>query len=265
MQWRARRLALVPSTERRRTGQAPAPGRQPPRAAFLVWMPVGITLVVTAPAGAARFGASSTSWVSARCSASRPPTTASAGRRRTKAMLGRLDHSTIFLAIAGTYTPVALVGPHGWARVVDPGRGLDGRRRRHRLAVAAGRPTAVGLHAGVRGGRVVRLLVLPQLWEGLGPAGFVLLLAGGAFYTIGAVVYALKKPDPWPATFGYHEVFHACTIVALVAAPRGDRVLRAPGRLTAPGRAALPLPVPVAYRAGWRAGLPDLPVRCEVP
>jgi hemolysin III len=58
--------------------------------------------------------------------------------------------------------------------------------------------------------------VLPQLYRALGGAGFGLLLAGGVAYSVGAVVYALKRPDPVPGVFGYHEVFHACTIVGAV-------------------------------------------------
>jgi hemolysin III len=56
------------------------------------------------------------------------------------------------------------------------------------------------------------LAVVPQLVHSLGGAGFGLMMAGGASYTAGAVVYALRRPDPAPAVFGYHEVFHACTL-----------------------------------------------------
>lgn len=57
------------------------------------------------------------------------------------------------------------------------------------------------------------LIVLPQLASALGAAGFSLLLAGGLAYTAGAVVYAAKRPDPVPGVFGYHEVFHVCTVL----------------------------------------------------
>ena len=60
----------------------------------------------------------------------------------------------------------------------------------------------------------VAVFVLPGLLAGGGVAALVLLLAGGALYTIGAVMYALRRPDPWPATFGYHEFFHAATVLA---------------------------------------------------
>ena len=58
------------------------------------------------------------------------------------------------------------------------------------------------------------LAVMPQLLHGLGGAGFGLLIAGGAVYSAGAVVYALQKPNLVPGVFGYHELFHACTVVA---------------------------------------------------
>jgi hemolysin III len=57
------------------------------------------------------------------------------------------------------------------------------------------------------------MVVLPQLLHALGGAGFGLLAAGGGFYTVGAIIYSLRKPNPVPGVFGYHEVFHACTVV----------------------------------------------------
>jgi hemolysin III len=58
--------------------------------------------------------------------------------------------------------------------------------------------------------------VLPDILHRGGMAAFVLLLAGGLFYTAGAVAYALRRPNPWPGVFGHHEVFHACTLVAAI-------------------------------------------------
>jgi hemolysin III len=60
------------------------------------------------------------------------------------------------------------------------------------------------------------LAVLPELLHKMGGIGFTLILIGGLFYTAGAIVYALKKPDPSPRVFGYHEIFHACTVVGAV-------------------------------------------------
>jgi hemolysin III len=59
------------------------------------------------------------------------------------------------------------------------------------------------------------VFVLPQLLSSLGATGFGLVLGGGVAYTVGAVVYALRKPDPWPRVFGFHEVFHAFTLVGV--------------------------------------------------
>lgn len=133
------------------------------------------------------------------------------GRRR---LMKRLDHSMIFLFIAGTYTPVAVLAlPSGtatWVLTVVWGGALAG------VALKLAWPSApswVGVPIYIALGWVA-VFVLPGLLDGGGVAALVLLLAGGALYTAGAVVYALRRPDPWPATFGYHEIFHAATVLA---------------------------------------------------
>jgi hemolysin III len=132
---------------------------------------------------------------------------------QAKALMQKFDHSAIFLAIAGGYTPIAAVCLDGWVRVAV-------------LATAwAGAAIGIALHWVPRVPRALRgasymvvswaaIAVFPQLARGLGPAGFALLLAGGACYTIGAISLATHWPNPWPRVFGYHEVFHAFTIVA---------------------------------------------------
>lgn len=133
---------------------------------------------------------------------------------RGYAVMKRLDHSMIFLFIAGTYTPFSLL-------LLD-------------------RPTATWVLSVVWGGAIVGVVlkmawpraprwlsvplyillgwtaafVFPDLWRGGGTAPLVLLLAGGVLYSAGAVCYALKRPNPWPRTFGHHEIFHAATVVA---------------------------------------------------
>lgn len=135
-----------------------------------------------------------------------------AARRRMR----RADHSTIFLAIAGTYTAVAGLALHGWAQtvvlVVVWVGALGGIVLRQAWLDAP--KWAVALPYVVVGWSA--LLVVPQLYRALGGAGFALLLGGGVAYTLGALVYARKRPDPWPATFGYHEIFHLCTVVGVV-------------------------------------------------
>ncbi len=131
------------------------------------------------------------------------------GRRRMR----RADHSTIFIAIAGSYTAVAGIALTGWARttvlcIVWAGAIVGIALRQIWLDAPK---WAIALPYLVVGWAAV--VVLPQLWRALGGAGFTLLLAGGLAYSAGAVVYALKKPNPVPGVLGYHEVFHACTIV----------------------------------------------------
>ena len=134
------------------------------------------------------------------------------GRRRMR----RADHSTIFIAIAGSYTAVAGIALTGWARTavlcIVWGGALVGIALRQLWLDAP--PGVIALPYVVVGWAAVA--VLPQLFRALGGAGFTLLLAGGLAYSAGAVVYALKRPDPVPGVFGYHEVFHACTIVGAV-------------------------------------------------
>jgi hemolysin III len=134
------------------------------------------------------------------------------GRRRMR----RADHSTIFIAIAGSYTAVAGIALSGWPRttllVIVWTGALVGIAVRQAWLDAP--KWVIALPYVVVGWAAV--VVLPQLFRALGSTGFILLLAGGLAYSAGAVVYALKRPNPDPEVFGYHEVFHACTIVGAI-------------------------------------------------
>lgn len=133
-------------------------------------------------------------------------------RRRMR----RLDHATIFIAIAGTYTAVAGLSLTGWSRVlvltlvwVGAAGGITLRQ------VWLDAPKwAIALPYIVVGWSA--LAVFPEMLHALGGVGFTLVLAGGIAYTGGAIVYALKKPNPFPGVFGYHEIFHACTVIGAV-------------------------------------------------
>ena len=129
-------------------------------------------------------------------------------------LMKRLDHSMIFVFIAGTYTPIAaLTLPRNAAVAVL-------------IAVWTGALFGVALQTAWPSAPRwlsapcyialgwVAAFVMPDLLDHAGVAAFVLLIAGGVVYTIGAVVYAVKRPNPWPGTFGFHEVFHLCTLVA---------------------------------------------------
>lgn len=125
----------------------------------------------------------------------------------------RLDHSMIFVFIAGSYTPFArLVMPRTTGYVVLSVVGRRGGRNPADDVLAVGAAVARGdvvPDAGLGGD-----LVHPLILHNAGVAATVLLAVGGALYSIGAVFYALRWPDPWPQTFGYHELFHACTAIA---------------------------------------------------
>lgn len=133
-----------------------------------------------------------------------------------KRRLRRADHSAIFLCIAGTYTPVLAVATDGRFRtgmlIAVWGGAAAGIAIQNILINA--RPWLVATPYVVLGW--VSVLLLPALYR-LSITVTVLVVAGGVAYTLGAVVYARKRPDPWPQVFGFHELFHALTVVAIVA------------------------------------------------
>jgi hemolysin III len=135
---------------------------------------------------------------------------------RAHAVMKRLDHSMIFVFIAGTYTPIAaLTLPHGTAIavLVTVWTGALFGVALQTAWPAAPRWLSVPCYIALGW---VAVFVLPQVLHNAGVAALVLIVAGGAIYTLGAVVYGLKKPNPLPGVFGFHEVFHLCTLVAAV-------------------------------------------------
>jgi hemolysin III len=141
----------------------------------------------------------------------------------------RADHSAIFVGIAGTSTAVAVLALSGWSEVLILSLVWAGAAAGIVLRqVWLDAPQwAVALPYVVVGW--CSLIVAPELVRGLGWAGFILILLAGLAYTAGALIFARRRPDPWPAVFGFHEVFHACTVVgaglfayevAFIALPR---------------------------------------------
>lgn len=135
-------------------------------------------------------------------------------RSRARMWMRRLDHSMIFFLIAGTYTPFALLVLHGplanaVLAVVWIGAGAGAIVE----MIWINRPKWVGALIYLSLGWVA-IATLPGLWGGLGPTGTLLVSAGGALYTVGAIVYAIQRPNPSPTVFGYHEIFHALVIAA---------------------------------------------------
>jgi hemolysin III len=183
--------------------------------AFFVSLVLGMVLVVAAPSGratgataiyaasvAALFGVSAlyhrVTWAS----------------MAARLWMRRLDHSMIFFLIAGTYTPFALLALEG-----DLATAIL-------IAVWAGAFAGIILNlAWISAPKWVTALVyvalgwiavaaFPELISEIGLAGTGLVAAGGVLYTVGAVIYALRRPDPAPAVFGYHEIFHLLVILA---------------------------------------------------
>lgn len=138
------------------------------------------------------------------------------GSPTTRMWMRRLDHSMIFIFIAGSYTPLALTAMPGTS-----GRWICGGVWGGALAgtavklfwPTAPRPLGVALYLALGW---VAIWFLPTFLHTTGVAVVVLLIVGGAIYSLGAVFYAVRWPDPWPETFGYHEFFHTATAVAAI-------------------------------------------------
>jgi hemolysin III len=129
--------------------------------------------------------------------------------------LRRLDHAGIYALIAGTYTPVGLLVLNGNWQLAVLGIVWIGAASAIALKFLwVDGPKWLSAAIGVALGWVA-VVVFPQILDRIGIAGSLLVLAGGIAYTAGALVYALRRPDPSPAVFGYHEVFHALVIVAV--------------------------------------------------
>ena len=134
---------------------------------------------------------------------------------RLRPWLRRVDHAGVYLLIAGTYTPVCLLVLHGAWRLAILLTVCIGAGAAIVLKFAwVDAPKWLAVALGIALGWVA-VVALPQLAARLDPAAFALLCVGGLAYTAGAIVYARRRPDPLPAVFGYHEVFHALTIVAV--------------------------------------------------
>jgi hemolysin III len=184
---------------------------------FFVALAGGIALVVLAPAG--RATAACAVYALALCGLLGTSALYHRinWRPAVRAWMRRLDHSMIFVLIAGTYTPFAVLVLSGPVQDV----------------------VLAGVWAGAAAGIVFTLLwirapkwltttayialgwfslvALPQIVERAGAGALALLAAGGVAYTAGAVIYALRRPDPRPAVFGYHELFHVLVVVAALA------------------------------------------------
>jgi hemolysin III len=138
-------------------------------------------------------------------------------RPQVRQWMRRLDHSMIFFLIAGTYTPFALLVLDGTLAmailaVVWIGAILGAIVEMIWIDHPKWASALIYLSLGW-----VAVATFPELWSSLGPGGTLLVAFGGLLYTAGAVVYAIQRPNPSPATFGYHEIFHLFVIAAAIA------------------------------------------------
>jgi len=122
---------------------------------------------------------------------------------RVRPWMRRLDHAGIYLLIAGSYTPVVLA-------VVWSGALLAIGLKFAWVTAPKWVSVVIAIALGWVG-----VVAMPDVWRHAGPAAAALLAGGGLAYTAGAIVYARKRPDPVPLVFGYHELFHALTLVAV--------------------------------------------------
>jgi hemolysin III len=184
--------------------------------AFWFALAAAVALVTLAPAGVARvaalvYGAGLCLMLAASAAYHRWKCSP-----RVRSVLCRIDHSAIYLFTAASYTPVGLLVLDGTLRWVVLGSVWGGCLAGVALSVAwVTAPRVLFAVTYVALGWVI-VIAFPQLTAELDATPLVLFAAGGVLYSAGAVIYALRRPDPWPSTFGFHEIFHALVVAAAV-------------------------------------------------
>src|SRR4051812_15734975 len=136
---------------------------------------------------------------------------------RWRPILRRIDHSTIFVFIAACYTPVGLLVLEGgtrWAVLITVWAGAVLGVTFSVAWIGAPRALCAALYIALGW---VAVIAFPQLSAELPLTPLLLIASGGVLYTVGAVIFALGRPNPWPRTFGFHEIFHVFVILAAVA------------------------------------------------
>jgi hemolysin III len=184
--------------------------------AFWCALAAAVSLVALAPAGTARaaavvYGAGLCAMLASSALYHRWN-----GSPRVRSVLCRIDHGAIYLFVAASYTPVGLIvldGTLGWVVLGTVWAGALAGVTLSMAWITAPRLLFALTYVGLGWTLVI---AFPQLVKELDVAPLVLFAAGGLLYTAGAVIYALQRPDPWPRTFGFHEIFHALVIAAAV-------------------------------------------------
>jgi hemolysin III len=186
--------------------------------AFLASIAAGVTLVVLAEGARARlacaiYAAALVAMFGASAIYHRVPWRS----LRARAWARRVDHSMIFVFIAGTYTPFALLAFTGLLPAIVLACVWGGAVVGVALNVSwIDAPKWVTAPVYLLVGWV-GVIAAPQIFTELSIASAVLVVTGGVLYTLGALAYATNWPDPFPATFGFHEVFHVLVVAAAVS------------------------------------------------
>lgn len=186
-------------------------------AMFPISIVVGIILVATAPTQESRISSAVFATTAALLFGTSALLHRGTWSRRVEGLLRRMDHANIYLIIAGTYTPFAVL-----ALPTDEGRillsivwvGASAGVVFRVFWISAPRWLSTTLYVVVGW---VAVFFIPELIDGAGVAAVVLIVIGGILYSLGAVVYAIKRPNPSPSAFGFHEVFHTLTVAAFTA------------------------------------------------
>jgi hemolysin III len=185
--------------------------------AFWLALVAAITLIVVTPAGVARVGAGV--YGAGLCAVFGGSGLYHRWRwhPRWRPLLRRIDHSTIYVFIAACYTPVGLLVLEGgvrWAVLISVWAGALLGVAFSVAWISAPRALCAATYIALGW---VAVIAYPQMSSALPATPMVLIAAGGILYTVGAVIYALGRPNPWPRTFGFHEIFHVFVILAAVA------------------------------------------------
>jgi hemolysin III len=183
--------------------------------AFLLAVAAGVVLVVLADGALARVGAAAFAVAVALMFGVSAVYHRVTWRPRPRRWMARADHAAIFVLIAGTYTPFALVALSGAWRisvlvVIWSGALLATAFKFAWVDAPKALAAVIAVLLGWAG-----VAAMPQIIARIGIAPTTLLIAGGAFYTVGALVYAFRRPNPSPRVFGYHEIFHAFVVAAV--------------------------------------------------
>lgn len=182
---------------------------------FAVSLVVGTLLIVGADGARAHVAAAVFAGAVAACFGMSALYHRIAWTPRLRPWIRRLDHAGVYLLIAGTYTPICLLVLRGdWRLIFLPAIWACAAAAAIFKFVWLDAPKWLAAALGIMLGWAA-VAVMPQLATRLNPAAVALLGVGGLIYTAGAVVYARRRPDPVPAVFGYHELFHVLTLIAV--------------------------------------------------